>query len=94
MLSAKDARGKHNINLFVSGDLKNRIKKVADRHHRTVSDLTRQVIVIGLRLFEAFSDAEAEAFEELLRVTKSRQRLRLLRDSGSDLLHHDSAGDK
>jgi len=94
MISLKNARGKHNINLFVSGELKSRITRLAQQHHRTVSDTTRQVILIGLRLFEGFTEAEAAAFEEMVRLTRSGRRLRLLRAAETELLNHDRTGDE
>lgn len=92
MISLENARGKHNINLFVSGELKARITELARRHNRTMSDTTRQIILIGLRLFEGFTEAESAAFEEMVKLTRSGRRLRLLRAAEVELLHHDRAG--
>jgi hypothetical protein len=91
METLKDTRGKHNINLFVSHELKKRIQRLADEHDRPVAAMTRQIILIGLKLYEGFSAAEKVALGEIVRLTRPQRKRRLLNAVQESSLNLDSA---
>lgn len=92
METLKDTHGKHNLNLFLSRELKERIQQLAEEHDRTTSAMTRQIILVGLKLYEGFSAAEKFAFAEIMRLTRPRRKRRLLNAADGLSLNLDPTG--
>ena len=51
-------RGEHCLNIFVSFELKERLKQLAKKYDRTTSDMVRAVLKIGIPMMEGLSEAE------------------------------------
>jgi len=56
-------RGEHCLNVFVSYQLKQRIMKLAEKYDRTMADMVRTLIKVGIPVMEGLTEAE----ERLLR---------------------------
>jgi predicted DNA-binding protein len=57
-------RGEHCLNVFVSYELKERLKILAARYDRTVADMVRSVLRIGIPMMEGLSQAEETMVKE------------------------------
>ena len=51
-------RGEHCLNLYVSHELKSRLTEIAKRYDRTMADLVRAILKIGIPMMEGISQAE------------------------------------
>src|SRR5262245_45758791 len=68
------ARGEHNLNVFVSYELKNRLTNLAEKYELSLSNVVRQVIKAGLPVFESLSTSQEELLSncvQLLRQSRS-----------------------
>lgn len=54
----KKVRGEHCLNIFVSYELKDRLKSLAEKYDRTTSDMEGAVLKIGIPMMEGLSQAE------------------------------------
>lgn len=73
-------RGDHCLNVFVSSELKNRLKQLADRYDRTVSDMVRAVLRIGIPMMEGLSDAEETMVREYVDLFRRLRQVKSLKD--------------
>ncbi len=76
----KKLRGDHCLNIFVSYDLKRRILEIADRYDRTMADMVRALIKVGLPVMEGISKAEEEMLSEYVRLFRKMRKMRELKD--------------
>ena len=58
-------RGEHCLNVFVSYQLKQRIMKLAGKYDRTMADMVRTLIKVGIPVMEGLTEAE----EKMLTVS-------------------------
>jgi predicted DNA-binding protein len=56
-------RGEHCLNIFVSYQLKQKIMELAEKYDRTMADMVRTLIRVGIPVMEGLTEAE----ERLLR---------------------------
>ncbi len=61
-------RGEHCLHVFVSYELKSQIKKLAERYDRTVADMVRAVLRIGIPMMEGISAAEERMIKEYMEL--------------------------
>lgn len=76
----KKLRGDHCLNIFVSYELKKRILEIADRYDRTMADMVRALIKVGLPVMEGISKAEEEMLSEYVRLFRKMRKMRELKD--------------
>jgi len=76
----KKLRGDHCLNIFVSYELKKRIVDLADRYDRTMADMVRALIKVGLPVMEGISKAEEEMLSEYVRLFRKMRKMRELKD--------------
>lgn len=76
----KRLRGDHCLNIFVSYELKKRIVDLADRYDRTMADMVRALIKVGLPVMEGISKAEEEMLSEYVRLFRKMRKMRELKD--------------
>ncbi|MBU1319828.1 MAG: hypothetical protein KKG33_15445 [candidate division Zixibacteria bacterium] len=76
----KKLRGDHCLNIFVSYELKKRIIDLADRYDRTMADMVRALIKVGLPVMEGISKAEEEMLSEYVRLFRKMRKMRELKD--------------
>lgn len=72
-------KGEHNLNLFISYELKCRLQALAEKYELSASDIVRQVLKAGLPVFESLSTAQEElisGYIDLLRKNRSMAELK------------------
>ena len=73
-------RGDHCLNVFVSSELKDRLKRLAERYDRTNSDMVRAVLQIGIPMMEGLSEAEETMVREYIQLFRKLRQVRSLKD--------------
>lgn len=73
-------RGEHCLNIFVSYELKERLKTLAQRYDRTTSDMVRAVLRIGIPMMEGLSQAEEVMVREYVELFRKLRQVRSLKD--------------
>jgi len=76
----KKLRGDHCLNIFVSYELKKRIVELADRYDRTMADMVRALIRVGLPVMEGISKAEEEMLNEYVLLFRKMRKMRELKE--------------
>jgi len=77
--SVRKVRGEHCLNIFVSYELKKRIVELSERHDRTMADMVRALIRVGLPVMEGISQAEEEMLAEFTRMFRRMRKMRELK---------------
>ena len=72
----KKLRGDHCLNVFVSYELKSRIVELANRYDRTMADMIRALIKVGLPVMEGISKAEEEMLSEYVKLFRKMRKMR------------------
>lgn len=75
-------KGDHVINLRISWDLKSRLQHLAEREHRSLSDICRVLILTGLPILEGLDRAHARAVE--FRHADRSDKMILVEETGED----------
>ncbi len=73
-------RGEHCVNLFVSVELKERLRMLAERYDRTQADIVRAVLRIGIPMMEGMSEAEETMVREYVQLFRRLRKVRSLKD--------------
>jgi predicted DNA-binding protein len=74
------ARGEHCLNIFVSYELKTRLKTLAEKYDRTTSDIVRAVLRIGIPMMEGLSQAEEIMVKEYIQLFRKLRQVKSLKD--------------
>ncbi len=78
--SVRKLKGEHCLNVFISYELKERLKKLADRHDRTVADMVRAVLKVGIPVMEGISKAEEELVQEYVALFRKFRQMKNLKE--------------
>jgi len=73
-------RGDHCLNVFVSHELKAKLKELADRYDRTTADIVRAVLRIGIPMMEGLSEAEEVMVREYIQLFRKLRQVRSLKE--------------
>jgi predicted DNA-binding protein len=73
-------KGEHVISIHISYELKEKLKTLADRFDRTMADMVRTVLRIGVPIMEGISEAEEKMIKEYARVARKFRRSKSLKD--------------
>ena len=73
-------RGGHCLNIFVSYELKDRLKKLAQKYDRTTSDMVRAVLKIGIPMMEGLSEAEEIMVKEYVQLFRKLRQVKSLKE--------------
>ena len=76
----RKVRGEHCLNIFVSYELKNRLKQLAEKYDRTTSDMVRAVLRIGIPMMEGLSQAEEIMVKEYIQLFRKLRRVKSLKE--------------
>jgi predicted DNA-binding protein len=76
----RSSKGDHCLNLYVSWELKERIRELAKRFDRPIADIARSVLKIGIPLFEGLSEAEETVIRENVRLLRQLRKVKSLKD--------------
>jgi len=72
-------RGEHNLNIFVSYQLKERIMKLAEKYDRTMSDMVRTLIKVGIPVMEGLTEAEERVLKDSILVARKLRKVRQMK---------------
>lgn len=72
-------RGEHCLNIFVSYQLKQRIMKLANRYDRTMTDMVRTLIKVGIPVMEGLTEAEERMLRESITWARRARKVRQMK---------------
>jgi predicted DNA-binding protein len=72
-------KGEHCINIFISYELKDKISQLAKRYDRTMADVVRNLIKIGIPILESLTEAEERMLLDYIQVLRRWRKVRELR---------------
>ncbi|MDD3732019.1 MAG: hypothetical protein PHU88_06555 [candidate division Zixibacteria bacterium] len=78
--SQEKLRGEHCLNIFVSYELKNRLKELARKYDRTTADIVRAVLRIGIPMMEGLSQAEEVMVKEYVELFRKLRQVKALKE--------------
>lgn len=77
--SSVKLRGEHCINIFISYELKEKISQLAKRYDRTMADVVRTLIKMGIPLLESLTEAEEKMLLDYIQVLRRWRKVRELK---------------
>jgi predicted DNA-binding protein len=69
----------HCINIFISYELKDKISQLAKRYDRTMADVVRTLIKIGIPILESLTEAEERMLLDYIQVLRRWRKVRELK---------------
>lgn len=79
-LLAKRTRGEQQLSVHISNELRERLKGLAEKYDRTVADMIRAVLRIGIPMMEGLSEAEETMVREYIHLFRRLRRVKSLKD--------------
>ncbi|HDS01467.1 MAG TPA: hypothetical protein ENO22_02395 [candidate division Zixibacteria bacterium] len=76
----KKLRGEHCLNIFISYELKKRINALAHKYDRTMADIVRMLMRVGIPIMEGLSKAEEEMMKDYIQLFRKMRRVKELKD--------------
>jgi len=73
-------RGEHCINIFISYELKKRINGLAKKYDRTMADIVRMLMRVGIPILEGLSQAEEEMMKDYIQIFRKMRKVREIKD--------------
>jgi predicted DNA-binding protein len=78
--STRKTRGEHCLNIFISYELKQQLKALADKYDRTISDIVRAVIRVGIPMMDGLSQAEEIMVREYISLFRKLRQVKSLKE--------------
>ena len=78
-------KGEHCINIFISYELKDKISRLAKRYDRTMADVVRNLIKIGIPILESLTEAEERMLLDYIQVLRRWRKVRELKENEGTL---------
>ena len=72
-------RGDHCLNVFVSYQLKKRIVKLAEKYDRTMADMVRTLIKVGIPVMEGLTEAEERMLRDSIDWARKARKVRQMK---------------
>ena len=76
----RKTRGEHCLNIFVSYELKSKLKELAQKYDRTTADIVRAVLKIGIPMMEGLSTAEEIMVKEYVQLFRKLRQVKALKE--------------
>ncbi len=76
----KKVRGEHCVNIYVAYEFKERLKKLSEKYDRTMADMVRAILKIGIPMMEGISKAEEEMVSEYIKLFRKFRRIKNLKE--------------
>jgi len=73
-------RGEHCLNLYISHELKSRLTEIAKRYDRTMADLVRAILKIGIPMMEGISQAEEIMMKDYVELFRKLRQVRRIKE--------------
>ena len=77
---SRKTRGEHCLNIFVSYELKSKLKELADKYDRTTADIVRALLRIGIPMMEGLSTAEEIMVKEYIQLFRKLRQVKSLKE--------------
>jgi predicted DNA-binding protein len=81
----RTCKGEHCINIFISYELKEKISQLAKRYDRTMADVVRTLIKIGIPILESLTEAEEKMLVDYIQVLRRWRKVRELKSNEEKL---------
>jgi predicted DNA-binding protein len=78
-------RGEHCINVFISYELKEKINQLAKRYDRTMADVVRTLIKMGIPILESLTEAEERMLLDYIQVLRRWRKVNELKSKEENL---------
>lgn len=78
-------KGEHCINIFISYELKGKISQLAKRYDRTMADVVRTLIKMGIPILESLTEAEEKMLVDYIQVLRKWRKVKELKASEETL---------
>jgi predicted DNA-binding protein len=72
-------RGEHCLNVFVSYQLKERIMRLAEKYDRTMADMVRTLIKLGIPVMEGLTEAEEKILKDSVAHARKMRKVRQMK---------------
>ncbi|MCK4385663.1 MAG: hypothetical protein KAW52_05300 [candidate division Zixibacteria bacterium] len=72
-------RGEHCLNVFVSYQLKERIMRLAEKYDRTMADMVRTLIKLGIPVMEGLTEAEEKILKDSVTLARKMRKVRQMK---------------
>jgi hypothetical protein len=72
-------RGEHSLNVFVSYQLKQRIMKLAEKYDRTMADMVRTLVKVGIPVMEGLTEAEERMLRDSIDWARKARKVRQMK---------------
>jgi len=72
-------RGEHCLNVFVSYQLKERILRLAEKYDRTMADMVRTLIKLGIPVMEGLTEAEEKILKDSVTLARKMRKVRQMK---------------
>jgi len=72
-------RGEHSVNVFVSYQLKQRIMKLAEKYDRTMADMVRTLVKVGIPVMEGLTEAEERMLRDSIDWARKARKVRQMK---------------
>jgi len=72
-------RGEHCLNVFISYQLKERIMKLAEKYDRTMADMVRTLIKLGIPVMEGLTEAEEKMLKDSVTLVRKMRKVRQMK---------------
>ena len=76
----KKLRGDHCLNIFISYELKQRVTDLARRYDRTMADIVRMLMRVGIPIMEGLSRAEEEMMKDYIQLFRKMRKVKEVKD--------------
>ncbi|HSG99133.1 MAG TPA: hypothetical protein VLB27_03730 [candidate division Zixibacteria bacterium] len=73
-------RGEHCLNVFVSYELKERLQRLAATYDRTVADMVRALLKVGIPVMEGISEAERLMMREYVELFRRARKIKEIKE--------------
>ena len=73
-------RREHCLNVYISYELRERIRALAEKYDRTSADIVRSMLKVAVPLMEGMSQSEAMMVEEYVKLFKRLRQVKALKD--------------
>jgi len=76
----RKTRGEHCLNIFVSYELKSKLQELSRRYDRTMADMVRAILRIGIPMMEGLSTAEEIMVREYVQLFRKLRQVKTLKE--------------
>ena len=78
--TTESSKERHCLSIFVSYELKSKLKALAEKYDRTTADMVRAVLKVGIPMMEGLSEAEAVMVKEYVALFRKLRQVKSLKD--------------